>query len=190
MAYDNVFPDEVPHGLPPTHGIEHQIDFVPGASIPNRPAYQANPDEVKEKQRQVEDLLSKGWIHESLSPCALPVLFVPKKDGGWRMCVDCRAVNAITATGDGSSMIKFFGELQSLVKLEVGISFLQFLALGGVPQELPSKLNDLKTIELRNVNFRIMDNVNCVVSLIRSSPKLYRMTLILKVGSPGVVENG
>ncbi|XP_051121609.1 uncharacterized protein LOC127245009 [Andrographis paniculata] len=96
QAYDNVFPDEVPHGLPPTRGIEHQIDFVPGASIPNRSAYQANPDEVKEKKRQVEDLLSKGWIHESLSPCALPVLFVPKKDGGWRMCVDCRAVNAIT----------------------------------------------------------------------------------------------
>ncbi|XP_051133023.1 uncharacterized protein LOC127252761, partial [Andrographis paniculata] len=85
-AYDDVFPDEVPHGLPPTRGIEHQIDFVPGASIPNRPAYRANPDEVKEIQRQVEDLLSKGWIRESLSPCAVPVLLVPKKDGGWRMC--------------------------------------------------------------------------------------------------------
>ncbi|XP_051150190.1 uncharacterized protein LOC127264730 [Andrographis paniculata] len=58
-TYDDVFSDEVPHDLPPTRGIKFQIDFVPGASIPNRPAYRANPNEVKEIRRQVEDLLSK-----------------------------------------------------------------------------------------------------------------------------------
>ncbi|XP_048613491.1 uncharacterized protein LOC111211802 [Brassica napus] len=94
--FSDVFPDENPKGLPPVRGIEHQIDFVPGASLPNRPAYRTNPVETKELQKQVGDLLEKGHIRESLIPCAVPVLLVPKKDGSWRMCVDCRAINNIT----------------------------------------------------------------------------------------------
>ncbi|XP_027166435.1 uncharacterized protein LOC113766439 [Coffea eugenioides] len=96
QEYADIFPDDVPSGLPPLRGIEHQIDFVPGASLPNRPAYKSNPEETKELQRQVDDLLGKGWARENLSPCAVPVILVPKKDGTWRMCTDCRAVNAIT----------------------------------------------------------------------------------------------
>uniref|UniRef100_A0A2N9IY00 RNA-directed DNA polymerase n=1 Tax=Fagus sylvatica TaxID=28930 RepID=A0A2N9IY00_FAGSY len=95
--YEDVFPNDVPSGLPPIRGIEHQIDFVPGATIPNRPAYRSNPEETKELQRQVEELLAKGHVRESMSPCAVPVLLVPKKDGTWRMCVDCRAINNITS---------------------------------------------------------------------------------------------
>jgi hypothetical protein len=76
--FEDVFPDEVPSGLPPIRGIEHQIDLVPGASLPNRPAYCTNPDETKEIQRQVKELLDKGYVRESLSPCAVPVLLVPK----------------------------------------------------------------------------------------------------------------
>jgi hypothetical protein len=91
-----VFPDDTPSGLPPLRGIEHQIDFVPGASIPNRPAYRSNPEETKELQRQVDELMEKGYIRESMSQCAVPVLLVPNKDGTWRMCVDCRAINNIT----------------------------------------------------------------------------------------------
>ncbi|XP_072147922.1 uncharacterized protein [Setaria viridis] len=94
--FKDVFPDEVPVGLPRLRGIEDQIDLVSGASLPNRPAYRTNPEETKEIQHQVKELLDKGYVRESLSPCAVPVLLVPKKDGSWRMCVDCRAINAIT----------------------------------------------------------------------------------------------
>ena len=96
QEFGDVFPTEVPHGLPPIRGIEHQIDLIPGATLPNRPTYRSNPQETQEIQKQVEELLKKGWVKESLSPCAVPVILVPKKDGSWRMCTDCRAINNIT----------------------------------------------------------------------------------------------
>nr|AAK14317.1 putative POL3-like reverse transcriptase [Phaseolus coccineus] len=94
--FEDLFSQEGPIGLPPLRGIEHQIDFIPGASLPNRPPYRTNPEETKEIESQVQDLLEKGWVQKSLSPCAVPVLLVPKKDGKWRMCCDCRAINNIT----------------------------------------------------------------------------------------------
>nr|XP_016511489.1 PREDICTED: uncharacterized protein LOC107828385 [Nicotiana tabacum] len=94
--FEDVFPEDIPNGLPPLHVIEHQIHFVPGSQIPNRPAYRSNPEETKELQRQVEELLEKCLVRESMSPCSVPVLLVPKKDGIWRTCVDCRAINKIT----------------------------------------------------------------------------------------------
>ncbi|XP_062178986.1 uncharacterized protein LOC133883626, partial [Phragmites australis] len=96
QEYTDVFPKDVPPGLPPIRGIEHQIDLIPGASLPNRAPYRTNPEETKEIQRQVQELLDKGYVRESLSPCAVSVILVPKKDGSWRMCVDCRAINNIT----------------------------------------------------------------------------------------------
>ena len=91
-----MFPTEIPLGLPPIQGIEHQIDLISGVSLPNRAAYRANPEETKEIQCLVQDLLERGYVRESLSPCVVPVILVPKKDGSWRMCVDCRAINNIT----------------------------------------------------------------------------------------------
>ena len=94
--FGDVFPEEVPAGLPPLRDIEHQIDLIPGATLPNRALYRTNSEETKEIQRQVQELLDKGYIHVSLSPSAIPVILVPKKDGTWRMCVDFRAINNIT----------------------------------------------------------------------------------------------
>ena len=79
QEFSDVFSAEIPPGLPPIRGIEHQIDFIPGASLPNRAAYRANPEETKEIQRQVQDLLDRGYVRESLSPCSVPVILVPKK---------------------------------------------------------------------------------------------------------------
>jgi hypothetical protein len=90
QEYEDFFLDEVPPGLPPKRGIEPQIDLVPGASLPNQAAYRTNPEETKEIQKQVEEVIKKGYVKESLSHCVVPVLLVPKKDGSWRMCVDCQ----------------------------------------------------------------------------------------------------
>ncbi|XP_071928112.1 uncharacterized protein [Coffea arabica] len=92
----DIFSEDVPDGLPPLRGIEHQIDLIPGAPLLNKPAYRMGLKETKELQRQVEELLRKGWTRESLNPCVVPMILMPKKDGAWRMCTDCGAVNAIT----------------------------------------------------------------------------------------------
>ena len=94
--FSDVFPQELPEGLPPLRGIEHQIDLIPGSQIPNKPVYRTNPQQALELQKQVDELLAKGYVRESISPCAVPTLLVPKKDGTWRMCIDSRCVNNIT----------------------------------------------------------------------------------------------
>jgi hypothetical protein len=88
--------DELPHSLPPIRSISHHIDLIPGASLPNKAVYRLTPQENEEVKRQVQDLMDKGLIQESLSPCDVPTVLSPKKDGGWRMCTDSRAINKIT----------------------------------------------------------------------------------------------
>jgi hypothetical protein len=74
QEYADVFPKDLPPGLPLLRGIEHQIDLIPGARLPNHTSYYTNPDETKEIQCQVQALLDKGYIRESLGPCSVPVL--------------------------------------------------------------------------------------------------------------------
>jgi len=60
--FKDIFPKDGPPGLPCFRGIEHQINFVSGASLPNTPAYRTNPIETKEIETQVNELLDKRWV--------------------------------------------------------------------------------------------------------------------------------
>ena len=76
-----VVPKEIPHGWHPMRDIQHQIDLVPGSVLPNKSAYWMSSKEHEKLTRQVDEFLNKGLIRESKSPCAVPAMLVPKKDG-------------------------------------------------------------------------------------------------------------
>ncbi|GFR52906.1 hypothetical protein Agub_g15551 [Astrephomene gubernaculifera] len=92
--YADVF-REIP-GLPPMRPVDHTIPLMPEAQPVSRPMYRHSPLELDEVKRQVTDLLKKGMIRPSTSPYSAPILFVGKKDGTLRMCIDYRGLNAAT----------------------------------------------------------------------------------------------
>ncbi|GKF67933.1 hypothetical protein Tco_0197612 [Tanacetum coccineum] len=89
--FPEVFPEDLP-GLPPTRQVEFQIDLVLGAALVARAPYRLAPSEMKELSEQLKELSDKGFI----SPWGAPVLFVKKKDGSFRMCIDYRELNKLT----------------------------------------------------------------------------------------------
>lgn len=94
--FQDVFPDELPSGLPPSREVDHRIELVPGAVPPSRPTYRLSATELAELKKQLEELVKSGFIRPSKSPFGAPILFVKKKDGTMRMCVDYRALNNVT----------------------------------------------------------------------------------------------
>ena len=91
----DVFLEELP-GMPPEREVEFYIDLIPDtAPIAKRP-YRMAPTELAELKLQIAELQQKGYICPSSSPWGAPVLFVSKKDGSMRMCIDYRSLNEVT----------------------------------------------------------------------------------------------
>ncbi|GKF06652.1 putative reverse transcriptase domain-containing protein, partial [Tanacetum coccineum] len=95
QEFPKVFPEDLP-GIPPTRQVEFRIDLVPGATPVARAPYRLAPSEMKELAEQLQELTDKGFIRPSSSPWGAPVLFVKKKDGSFRMCIDYRELNKLT----------------------------------------------------------------------------------------------
>ncbi|KAI3712441.1 hypothetical protein L1987_70997 [Smallanthus sonchifolius] len=93
--FPEVFPKDL-SGLPPVRQVEFRIDLIPGANPVARAPYRLAPSEMQELASQLQELSDKGFIRPSHSPWGAPVLFVKKKDGSFRMCIDYRELNKLT----------------------------------------------------------------------------------------------
>nr|GEZ68651.1 putative reverse transcriptase domain-containing protein [Tanacetum cinerariifolium] len=93
--FPEVFPEDL-LGLPPVRQVKFQIDLVPGVAPIARAPYRLAPSEMQELSTQLQELSDKGFIRPSSSPWGAPVLFVKKKDGSFRMCIDYRELNKLT----------------------------------------------------------------------------------------------
>ena len=91
----DVFPAYLP-SMPPNRDIDFRIDMESGTRPISIPHYRMAPAELRELKAQLQELLSKGFIRPSASPWGAPVLFVKKKDGSFRMCIDYRQLNKVT----------------------------------------------------------------------------------------------
>jgi hypothetical protein len=92
--FEDVF-KEVP-GLPPKRDIDFSINLMPGTTPVSKTPYMMSTPELKELQMHLEELMKKGYIRPSVSPWGAPVLFVKKKDGTLRLCIDFRQLNKVT----------------------------------------------------------------------------------------------
>nr|GEX32151.1 putative reverse transcriptase domain-containing protein [Tanacetum cinerariifolium] len=95
--FPDVFLEDLP-GIPPTRLVEFQIDLVPSAAHVARAPYRLAPSEMKELSDQLKELADKGFIRPSSSPLGAPVMFVKKKDGSFRLCIDYRELNKLTVS--------------------------------------------------------------------------------------------
>jgi hypothetical protein len=93
--FPDVFPKEL-SGMPPERKVEFAIELIPGTAPISKRAYRVSGPELVELKKQIDELLEKGYIRPSTSPWAAPVLFVEKKVGTKRMCIDYRALNEVT----------------------------------------------------------------------------------------------
>ncbi|GJP37166.1 hypothetical protein CLOM_g21603 [Closterium sp. NIES-68] len=94
--YPEIFPDDLPNGLPPERPQDHRIELEPGAQPTVRTQWRLTLPELQELRNLLDYLLAKGFIRPSTPPFAAPIMFTPKKDSGLRMCMDYRALNRVT----------------------------------------------------------------------------------------------
>ena len=94
--FRDVFPPQLPHQLPPRRDVDHRIELTQTSPPTLRSVYRMSPVELDELKKQLDELVAAGFIQPSKSPFGAPVLFVKKKDGSMRMCVDYRDLNRIT----------------------------------------------------------------------------------------------
>jgi hypothetical protein len=95
LEFSDVFPKELP-GMPPKRKVEFAIELIPSTAPISKRAYRVSGPDLVELKKQIDELLEKGYIRPSTSPWAAPVLFVEKKDGTKRMCIDYRSLNEVT----------------------------------------------------------------------------------------------
>lgn len=93
--FQEVFLDDLP-GLPPARQVEFQIELIPSTAPVAQAPFRLAPTELEELSKQLTELIEKGFIRPSSSPWGAPVLFVKKKDGSFRMCIDYRGLNKLT----------------------------------------------------------------------------------------------
>ena len=93
--FPNVFPEELP-GISPVREVDLSIEILLGTTPTHRAPYMMAPTELKELKIQLQELLNKGFIQPSVSPWGAPVLFVKKKDGTLRICIDYQQINKVT----------------------------------------------------------------------------------------------
>ncbi|GJT58701.1 putative reverse transcriptase domain-containing protein [Tanacetum coccineum] len=93
--FPEVFPEDLP-GLPPTRQVEFQIDLIPGVAPVTQAPYRLAPSKMKDLSDKLKELSDKGFIRPSFSPWGALVLFVKKKNGSFRMCIDYRELNKLT----------------------------------------------------------------------------------------------
>ncbi|GJS35364.1 putative reverse transcriptase domain-containing protein [Tanacetum coccineum] len=93
--FSEVFPEDLP-GLSPVRQVGFQIDLIPGTTLVARAPYRLAPSEMQELSNQLQELSDRGFIRPSTSPWGAPVLFVKKKDGSFRMCINYRELNKLT----------------------------------------------------------------------------------------------
>ncbi|GKE67253.1 putative reverse transcriptase domain-containing protein, partial [Tanacetum coccineum] len=123
--FPKVFPEDL-SGIPPTRQVEFRIDLIPGAAPVAREHYRLALSEMKELLDQLKELSDKGFIRPSSSPWGAPVLFVKKKDGSFRMCIDYRELNKLTIKQEHETHLKLILELLKKEQLYAKFSKCEF----------------------------------------------------------------
>jgi hypothetical protein len=94
--FSDVMPKKLPDDLPPRRQVDHAMEVMPGVVPPTKAPYQMSHEKLKELKVQLEELFAKGYVKPNKSPYGAPILFVHKKDGMLKMCVNYKALNKVT----------------------------------------------------------------------------------------------